>query len=418
MRSAHGSERGVRLGARDGPCAGRPLLAHRVPLRQAPEAWHDGGGLLTSSLARETVTLGSQPRMGPTGGDWAQSHPEAEASDRTRPFPLPGPVATKPIANRDFPQEEPPAQISSKAAPAWRSQRGGGGGPGGRRNSGKRGRVRGTLAAGATGHPTSSHPTVRTMGNSGTGSKVPRPDVSLWTAPRAAARASRRDRGHKSARRPVSAGVGTGAGGGSAAGAGGQRHGAGARPSSAGVRKVGRGSANGIRSILIGQKQIRREGRKKREGKRKKDGERSHTAVTEEEIRLNSSHSGDQEGGLGRGTGSKRAAPRGSGQGGGRQIRRGCEDEPRGDGHHRSADADHVPREGPLGAVSREGRRPAEPNLRPLGRVHLRAAEQPRELGKQPDASAWRRRGPRAGSQGRWRRWGRRPAPAWPGVRA
>lgn len=235
-RSAHGSERGVRLGARDGPRAGRPLLAHRVPLRQAPEAWHDGGGLLTSSLARETVTLGSQPRMGPTGGDWAQSHPEAEASDRTRPFPLPGPVATKPIANRDFPQEEPPAQISSKAAPAWRSQRGGGGAPGGRRNSGKRGRVRGTLAAGATGHPTSSHPTVRTMGNSGTGSKVPRPDVSLWTAPRAAASASRRDRGHKSARRPVSAGVGTGAGGGSAAGAGGQRHGAGARPSSAGVR--------------------------------------------------------------------------------------------------------------------------------------------------------------------------------------
>lgn len=127
--------------------------------------------------------------------------------------------------------------------------------------------------AGATGHPTSSHPTVRTMGNSGTGSKVPRPDVSLWTAPRAAASASRRDRGHKSARRPVSAGVGTGAGGGSAAGAGGQRHGAGARPSSAGVRKVGRGSANGIRSILIGRKQIRREGRKKREGK-KEEGRR------------------------------------------------------------------------------------------------------------------------------------------------
>lgn len=66
-RRAHGSERGVRLGARDGPRVGRPLLAHRVPLRQAPEAWHDGGGLLTSSLARETVTLGSQPRMGPTG---------------------------------------------------------------------------------------------------------------------------------------------------------------------------------------------------------------------------------------------------------------------------------------------------------------------------------------------------------------
>lgn len=173
---------------------------------------------------------------GPHGGRLGPEHPEAEASDRTRPFPLPGPVATKPIANRDFPQEEPPAQISSKAAPAWQSQRGGGGGPGGRRNSGKRGRVRGTLAAGATGHPTSSHPTVRTMGNSGTGSKVPRPDVSLWTAPRAAASASRRDRGHKSARRPVSAGVGTGAGGGSAAGAGGQRHGAGARPSSAGVR--------------------------------------------------------------------------------------------------------------------------------------------------------------------------------------
>lgn len=106
-RRAHGSERGVRLGARDGPRAGRPLLAHRVPLRQAPEAWHDGGGLLTSSLARETVTLGLQPRMGPTGATGPRATPRLKPAIGRGLFRSQAPWPLNPSRTATFPKKSP-----------------------------------------------------------------------------------------------------------------------------------------------------------------------------------------------------------------------------------------------------------------------------------------------------------------------
>lgn len=72
------------------------------------------------------------------------------------------------------------------------------------------GRVWGALVAGETRHPTGSHPTVTTMGNSGAVSKDTGSDVSIWTAPGAAAgeQAGGTKGFRKSSRRRVSLGRG------------------------------------------------------------------------------------------------------------------------------------------------------------------------------------------------------------------
>lgn len=148
----------------------------------------------------------------------------------------------------------PSAQIRSKAAPAWHSQWGAEGGPEGGETLGREARS-GTLAAGVAGHPTSSYPTVMRMGHSGTETKDIRSDVSIWTAPWAAAgEPAGGTKGlRQSARRPVSAGVDAGAGGSPAAGPGGRCHCAGARPSSVWVRRYDRAQQTVFTQYLLAE---------------------------------------------------------------------------------------------------------------------------------------------------------------------